>query len=939
MGKRLYTLIILIFFTACGEGKSSSNTSTNEINNTESTSSEIEGNNSIIENIENSTEETETETETETENTIGGEIVENENIENENIESNSTNIIGNETSNETEENNNQDEVETDIDTTVINQLGKAQLGVLSNATVKLYELHGYEKKLLLSTNTSSGNSIKSIGNFNLYPEKLQNNNFYLYEVSGGEDYDVNDDGIIDSIPTQNKGTFHLIAWGAHIKSLKQARVTVISEIFYQKLYHSLSLSNKELIVEMKKLSLEFIKTDINDDGFIGIEDILKYNPILNKKNLHETYRKNSDKIVQDILNNQAFDSTKPQINESNTKISIHENIKLIKKIEISDDSKFEVTLSGTDADYFIYNSESQELFLKEEADFENPKDKDANNIYELTINVTDSYFNKNSKDFLIQILNLNESLPQVPILQDTILSVNENNGSNIYVGSILIENRGSPELISFAISKEDASYFTIKNDGTIFAKNSFDYENKKKYNFEVTARNIVGTSSPINCTVYIKDIPDIKPKVDDVTIEVFENRPLNSYIGSIRILSTGDSNITEIKLNLTGNTLFQIDTEGNVKNKTYLNYEYTTSYFYQYTASNQAGESEPANIIISIKNIFENSGSDYPKTETGIQNALDNEDYSFVLNELLSNRDSYNDLENDTVNTNIAAAYVGSSGYTVFDITNAMSEGNNSNFNDFVKNITQSNDSASSINQLTQADIYYSKITQGIECSNAIILTDIQKDACFNLGLVRLTSLTNSVKLLFGANEDTVKKWSEGVDINSSDDLNGNGVLDTSEASACAIVYANNPNNSCQSSTIHSYRGGVTFHKNSKSYSFSLIQVDVGNAVNGYQDFYQLISSNNNNNTPILTSGICDKNFNTTTQSADGVTYFPCPTLDDNAEAMNIKKSLESVANIQELFPVGDEIKTTIESYINNITGDANGTIGLDNLSTYLRTH
>ena len=934
MKRKFYTLLVLVFFTACGGGKSSPDTSINESNNTGNTSTEIEETNTSTSN--DTTEETSTDTSNETV----------EISDNENIDSNSTSIIENNTNSETEDNNNNDndsesevETETEIDTVVINQFGKAQLGVLSNATVKLYELHGYEKKLLVSTTTSTGNSIESIGNFNLYPEKLQNEKFYLYEVSGGEDYDVDDDGIIDSDPTLNKGTFHLLVLGRHIKILQQAQVTVISEILYQKLYNSLSLSTTELILEMQKLSLEIIQEDINDDGFIGIEDVLKYNPILHKKNLHVAYQKSSDKIVQDILDNQIFDITKPQFKESHSELSIHENLKLIKKIEILDDSTLDIILTGVDAEYFTYKSESQELFFKEEKDFETPQDSNVDNVYEVTIEATDAYFNINKKEFLIEVLNLNETVPQIPRLKDSNLSINENNGSNIYIGSILIENRGSPELTSFSISGEDALSFTISNEGIIFAKESFNYEEKKIYSFNVTAQNIVGVSDEIICRITIKDIPDIKPKVANISISVSENRPINAYIGSVNIVSKGDSNISKIQLNYSGNNLFKIETNGDIKTKTYLDYEYSTGYSYQYTATNQAGESEPANFNISINNIFENSGSDYPKTESGIQNALDNGDYSFVLRELLSNRDSYSGLEDDTLNTNIAAAYVGSSGYTVFDITSAMSEGNNSSFNDFVKNITQSNDSASSINQLTQADVYYSKITQGVDCTNNATLMDVEKDACFNLGLVRLTSLTNSVKLLFGGDTTTVEKWSNGVDVNSSDDLNGNGVLDTSEASACAIVYANNPNNSCQSSTTHSYRGGVTFSKNSKSYSFSLIQVDVGNAINGYQSFYQLISSNNSNNTPILTSGICDKNFNSTSQNADGVTYFPCPTLDDSAEAMNIKSSLENVANIQALFPAGDEVKTTIESYINNITGDVNGTIGLDNLSTYLRTH
>ncbi len=71
---------------------------------------------------------------------------------------------------------------------------------------------------------------------------------------------------------------------------------------------------------------------------------------------------------------------------------------------------------------------------------------------------------------------------------------------------------------------------------------------------------------------------------------------------------------------------------------------------------------------------------------------------------------------------------------------------------------------------------------------------------------MRLTSLSNSVKLLFGGDEDVVQSWAEGVDINSSDDLNGNGVIDEADASGCAIVYASDPANSCREGSMATYR-------------------------------------------------------------------------------------------------------------------------------------
>ncbi|CAA6812640.1 MAG: Unknown protein [uncultured Sulfurovum sp.] len=952
MQKKIYILLILIGFMGCGGGstgttselQNSENNSTSssnteeDINNILSDTVSIENGESIEEentevpNDTNAEESTETANETTNSSTDNTNEEENTEISNDTTEEESPDIAS-----DTTNTSDNDSIDTNSSITTTN--GKAQLGVLSKATVKLYELNKLERKLLATTLTSEGDSIESIGNFNLYLEKLDNEMFYLYEITGGTDFDVNDDGIIDEQGTINHGTFHLLVLGSHIKSIQKANVTVISEIIYQKLITSLSLDNNELTNQIESLAQELIQTDINGDGFVGIEDVLKYNPISDQTKLSEEYQNKLSQVINDILNNQDSDLIAPIFENNNTEIQINENLTFIQKIEITDISTMSIKLLGTDARNFTYNETTQELSFLSVIDFENPQDNNKDNIFELNIEATDSYFNISNQNIFIQVLDVNETILRVPTLKSSTLSINENNGTNILIGTVLLEDEGTTPITTYTLSGEDSQFFTIFPEGEIFSTQNFDYETKNNYIFNLQASNSIGESNEVEIQIQINDIADITPIVLDKSITIPENRSIGSFIGQLNISSSGDSNISGFNFYGSGSNKFQADTSAKLTVLSYLDYESTNLYYLQYTAYNDAGESERANLTIHITNIFENSGSDYPKTENGIQNALDNTDYSFVLNQLLNNRDAYPNLDDDTVNMNIAGAYVGSSGYTVFDITAAMSEGNTSNFNDFVNNITEDNDAVSTISKLNAADTYYSNIVQGLDCTDTTTLTQIEEDSCYNLGLVRLTSLTNSVKLLFGGDADTVQKWANGVDINSSDDLNGNSVLDNSEAAACAVVYANDPNDSCQDGTFHSYKGKITFNQNGIEHNLTLVEVDVGNSSNGYQSFYQLVSANANNNTPILTSGTCDKDFKLSTNAIDGKSYFPCPTLDDNGDVMGIKQSLEQVANIQDLFPDGDETKTTVEDYLENITGSSNGTIGLDNLSTYLRTN
>jgi hypothetical protein len=526
------------------------------------------------------------------------------------------------------------------------KLGKAQLGVISDAIVKIYELNAGVKTLVATETTSKGNSIETIGNFDIHLEKLDDNKFYIYEISGGEDYDVEDNGVINTTPTPNIGVFHAIVKGSSIKSVTNARITIVSEILYQKALPFITLSTSKIEEKLNIFSKEIIQKDINEDGVIGLNDILQYDPIHNKSKLFSSYQVQIRGMINNILNGKAFD-------------------------------------------------------------------------------------------------------------------------------------------------------------------------------FE-------------------------------------EDRP-----------STG--------------------------------------------------------------------GINYPRTENGIQQALDNSNYDYVISQLINNRDAYGDINNDEVNMNIAGAYVGKSGYTVFDIVGAISD-SSSGLNSFVNKTTKNNNAVNTIDELKNADSYYSAVINGLDCNDTSGLTTEQESSCFNLGLVRLTSLSNSVKLLFGGDEDVVKKWADGVEINSTDDLNGNSVIDSSDASACAIVYANNSSDNCRDGSMATYRKRVIFTKSGVEYNTTLIDIDVGSTTYGYNTFNKLVTNKNSNNSVILTDGVCDINFNKSSSSIDGVTYFPCPVL-NNGALINIADSLSNASNIQALFPAGSESKTTIENYLNNITGSKDGVIDQTNLSTYLQSH
>jgi len=185
-----------------------------------------------------------------------------------------------------------------------NKIGKAQMGRLKGATVELFKLNRDGSRVLVGTTTTKTTGvINQIGNFDLMTNLMDDHEFYLYEVTGGTDVDVDNDGIIDSNGTQNHGVLHLLTKGIWIKnSMQKIRITPLSEILYTyiKKFDYTSLE-KQLNHHAKLL----LKSSLNHDQTIESIDIMIFDP-LNNQNLlsdtltyNQTYQTITNKIRRD----------------------------------------------------------------------------------------------------------------------------------------------------------------------------------------------------------------------------------------------------------------------------------------------------------------------------------------------------------------------------------------------------------------------------------------------------------------------------------------------------------------------------------------------------------------------------------------------------------------------------------------------------------------
>jgi len=95
----------------------------------------------------------------------------------------------------------------------VNTKAKESYGYLANATVHIYRLDNGVKKLLFTEKTSDGKSLKEIGNFKSHISDLAPASYYQFEVTGGENWDADNDGIKDATPSHNRNRYVAIYKG------------------------------------------------------------------------------------------------------------------------------------------------------------------------------------------------------------------------------------------------------------------------------------------------------------------------------------------------------------------------------------------------------------------------------------------------------------------------------------------------------------------------------------------------------------------------------------------------------------------------------------------------------------------------------------------------------------------------------------------------------
>ncbi len=168
----------------------------------------------------------------------------------------------------------------------------AIMGPLRGAVVNVYRLSDLNKSI---AKTVTG----KFGDFNITLDKsIPSDELLLVTVSGGMDIDSNDDGILDSVPTINKGKIHGLVTKYDLENRK-CNITLLSEMVYK--FLKPYINNKDYTDnDIKNMIAEVAKLFVKKDYDVSIN---KFNPIEKERNKnlyfkYETLITGKDSISQ-----------------------------------------------------------------------------------------------------------------------------------------------------------------------------------------------------------------------------------------------------------------------------------------------------------------------------------------------------------------------------------------------------------------------------------------------------------------------------------------------------------------------------------------------------------------------------------------------------------------------------------------------------------------
>ena len=295
---------------------------------------------------------------------------------------------------------------------------------------------------------------------------------------------------------------------------------------------------------------------------------------------------------------------------------------------------------GLDAGKFSINASTGAISFNVSPNFEAPTDNGTNNIYDLTVSVSDGT-NTTSKAIEITVNNVNEN----PVFSPTTRSINYAENATSDVATIVATDADAGDVLSYQLANlDDSALFSITNAGVLTWDFSPDYETPAQsggtanvYSVEVWATDLGGLTAAQTVTITVTPVNEAATDISLSNSAVDENEVSGSSVGTLSTNDpdTGDT-LTYSLVSGTGDTdnaQFTIDGT-TLKTNASFDYETKNSYSIRVKVEDLAGLSHEKQFTITVNDVQEGTlppvAVNFPELQTGVATTIDNTTRNFA---------------------------------------------------------------------------------------------------------------------------------------------------------------------------------------------------------------------------------------------------------------------------------------------------------------------
>ena len=276
------------------------------------------------------------------------------------------------------------------------------------------------------------------------------------------------------------------------------------------------------------------------------------------------------------------------------------------------------SLSATDAANFTINPSSGAISFTINPDYENPADADANNIYELTLEVSDST-HTTSQALAITVDDTNDNAPIITAAQS--FSIDENSANGSAIGTVVATDAdASPTTYqdwTITSGNTNAAFAIDSSSGelSVAASSQLDHESTASYTLELSVSDGVNTASAETVTINVNDLNDNTPVITaSQSFDIDENSANTTSVGTVAATDADSDAVNSFTWSIADgndNNAFAINSstgEIAVANSSELDYENgATSYTLILTVSDGTNTSSAETVTINVNDINDNT--------------------------------------------------------------------------------------------------------------------------------------------------------------------------------------------------------------------------------------------------------------------------------------------------------------------------------------------